>query len=496
MIKIPGNLDRAAQTCGNINCHPGITERVENSIMNTMSGVVSVNRYTFNESDSLNALNNIDQINHSAADTHLRNLCASCHTGKIKQEYGPIGELSRGGGCNACHLNYDSNALQQLELLKTNDGDSLEIKYHPFLSIKVTDLHCFGCHSRSGRISTNYQGWHETTIAAEKMPQDTLHRRLEDDRVFEFISEDIHHKRGMECIDCHNSYELMGDGTRYAHQEEQVWIQCEDCHRAEYNNTVQFSKLDLESTKITNLRGFEDTSRVFLRTQNGAIPLINTILVNNNEAVLTGKNSGKKFQLNPPAEICTRGSAHDRLTCNSCHSAWAPQCIGCHTEFVPTETGIDHLTGVETDGKWVEFVGEYLAEAPTLGVIGIKNKFKSEIKANSQEPKANSQEKIDTFIPGMVLTIDKSKFSGVEGDSVFKRLFAPTVAHTTSLKGRSCKSCHNNPVAIGYGRGKLHFEITGNKGEWKFNPVYQKMQDGLPADAWIGFLDSTKGGAS
>ena len=43
------------------------------------------------------------------------------------------------------------------------------MKMHPSVSLTVSDNHCFGCHSRSGRISTNYQGWHETTIETDRI---------------------------------------------------------------------------------------------------------------------------------------------------------------------------------------------------------------------------------------------------------------------------------------------------------------------------------------
>ena len=77
------------------------------------------------------------------------------------------------------------------------------------------------------------------------------------------------------------------------------------------------------------------------------------------------------------------------------------------------------------------------------------------------------------------------------------RMFAPSVPHTTSAKGRSCKSCHNNPVAIGYGRGKLSYKIINGKGVWEFIPSFVNDEhDGLPQDAWIGFLDSLSIGAS
>lgn len=483
MIKIPGNLNDVPRTCGQVDCHMGIDSRVKNSIMNTMSGIVSVNRVVFGESDSLNQLYHIDEIGHSAADTHLRNLCASCHLGNQKIEYGPIGELSRGGGCNACHLNYSDDALSQLQLLNESFEDTLNISFHPSLDLNITDQHCFGCHSRSGRISTNYQGWHETLLEPSEMPADSLFRLLEDGRVFEKVPEDIHHKRGMECIDCHNSYEIMGDGSLYAHQEEQLKVQCQDCHFSDKPETTSFDGLDYESLKISKLRKMNDSSRVYLATIKDKIPLINTSF-ENGTATLFGKNSGQKFKLNPPAEICTKGTAHDRLSCNSCHTAWAPQCIGCHTEFKLDEKGKDNLTGKQTNGAWIEWSGDFLAEAPTLGVI-------------SRELSGKKQETIDVFIPGMILTIDKSTFSGIKGDSLFKRLFAPAKSHTTSLQGRSCKSCHNNPVTLGYGRGELKYVAQNRKGIWEFKPLYQKLkQDNLPADAWIGFLDESTPGTS
>ena len=37
-------------------------------------------------------------------------------------------------------------------------------------------------------------------------------------------------QKGMECIDCHTRDEIMGDGTSYAHYEEQLEISCEVCH--------------------------------------------------------------------------------------------------------------------------------------------------------------------------------------------------------------------------------------------------------------------------
>jgi hypothetical protein len=93
----------------------------------------------------------------------------------------------------------------------------------------------------------------------------------------------------------------------------------------------------------------------------------------------------------------------------------------------------------------------------------------------------------------MIMTIDKGSFKKGE-KTVFHRLYAPSSAHTTQREGRRCKSCHNNPLAIGYGRGKLSYAVDG---KWTFDPLYQNNKyDGLPEDSWIGFLQERKDQAS
>ena len=48
-------------------------------------------------------------------------------------------------------------------------------------------------------------------------------------------------------------------------------------------------------------------------------------------------------------------------------------------------------------------------------------------------------------------------------------------------------SCHSDPLALGLGRGTLRLETRG-AGRWAFEPELETARDGLPADAWTGFL--------
>ncbi len=475
MILIPGDLATAGQTCGTTQCHFDIVQRLPSALMSTLSGMISVDRYVFNEQSNPDSLTDVHYLGNSPADVHLKNLCVRCHLGNPKTDFGPINEMSRGGGCLACHLNYSAEA----EMALARNPDTL-LNVHPSISIKITDDHCFGCHSRSGRISTNYGGWHETTMETDKVPDSSNYRLVEGDRIFIKEPEDIHHKLGMECIDCHTSYAVMGDGKLYTHEENQEDVQCIDCHFNGKPLTVKTADLDNESAIIAALRFGNIENKHFLKTHKYGHPLINTDVENDSVFLIT-KNTGKKMVMKAPTDACTRDNAHATLSCSSCHSSWAPSCIGCHNTFNPNVSGYDMLRNKEVKGSWIEYIGSYSAKEPALGIRTI-----------------GGQVEVIPVSPGMVLTIAKKSFTYENGDSViFHRLFAPVAPHTTATRGRDCKSCHNNPVALGYGEGKLVYKIESGNGKWTFEPLYENdVHDGLPADAWTGFLMNRTGKVS
>jgi hypothetical protein len=471
MILVPGNLSDVHQTCGAANCHGDIAHRVDQSLMTTMAGAITVNRFAFGEIDTLTAYAHVKELGIAhASDVHFRQLCASCHLGNPKTKPAPVSELSRGGGCIACHLDYsDKNNFD-------NQSSGEKPDFHPAISIKVTNDHCFGCHSRSGRIATNYEGWHETKLSKEAYQGQDHYRLLQDGRVFEAMPADVHHELGLECIDCHSANELMGDGTTYLHEEDAVKISCQDCHFSQPAGVATYNNLDVESKKIINIRQQFIPDSNYIVNKKSQQAIWNVLLDPDHQAYLIQKNNGKRHRLSPPDEQCTAGSAHDALSCSSCHTGWAPQCVGCHNTFDPDETAFDLFAKEKTDGKWVEHLGEFFAAPPTLGVVLDEEQVRS----------------IEAFIPGMIISIDKNEFPYSEDDDLlFHRLFAPVAPHTIQKVGRSCTSCHNNPLAIGYGRGELNYNTKGKNGYWEFKSEYADTpEDGLPQDAWIGFLRS------
>jgi hypothetical protein len=471
MILVPGNFSNVRQTCGTQNCHAEITGRMLKSLMTTQRGIVAVDKFVFGETASVDDTFHIKNIGHSAADTHLRNLCAGCHLGMEKSKTGNAEWLERGGGCNACHLHYSDEATASMQRMQDKTSEN-EHEIHPTIDIQVSNDRCLSCHSRSGRISLSYEGWTERGEGAAENST-TRTKVLPDKRVVEFVQADVHHQKGMACIDCHSLYDLMGDGQNHAHKEDAVSVQCVDCHSTGKVNSLVVSSLpDKESQMIAWLQKTDPKTNVVLTTKNQH-PLMNTRVDSLGRIFLKDKLTGKDHESKPAASVCSKGKGHSRLNCETCHTAWVPQCIGCHNSFEKETAGFDLLTGTGTKSTWVEFAGKSFAEPPVLGVNSTTNQ-------------------IVTVMPGMVMSIDKESFGEGKGRS-FHRLYAPTSGHTTQKESRSCKSCHNNPLALGFGRGELIFKPTGNTGNWTFEPRFALNEgDGLPEDAWTGFLQEAK----
>ena len=442
LIAFPGELKNAQRACGG--CHSDRVSSVAENMMHTGHGMVQVTRQALDESPGPNQAHSLQDLGHTVADSMLRKQCASCHIGQMKTEHRHDLMWDRGGGCLACHISeYPEDA-------------------HPALTARVSDARCFGCHSRSGRISLSYAGLAE--IDAATRADDSPGLRLPDGRHIERMSEDAHYLAGMSCIDCHTSVGLMGSAGDARHQREAVDISCADCHDNQ-SRKIGMTDWPASLTSIKQRIPFAvDDETVFFTTKKNATPLWQVEL-RADGAWLHTKNTGKVLQIPAANPVYhAQDQDHDKLTCASCHSQWAPQCFGCHMQYEADGEQWDHVERKLTPGRWSDRRWNVRNALPALGV--------------------NESQQIELFVPGMIMTVDHPDLD----EPKFVRMFAPLSPHTTG-KSRSCESCHRSSEALGLGQGML----TDIAGQIKFYPVAPILDDGLAADAWTN-IGNTLGG--
>jgi predicted CXXCH cytochrome family protein len=429
LIAFPGDMDSAQQVCGD--CHADKVDGVTHGLMHTGRGMVSTTRRVFGEPADRPGHNDLQHLTHSPADSLLRKLCASCHLGQNKTAHRLDATLDRGGGCLACHINDQSS------------------QRHPALTAQVSDARCFGCHSRSSRISLNYAGLAETdTVSADT-------NRLVDGRGVEFRPADRHYAAGMACIDCHTEKDLMGTATARppSNQKQAVDIRCEDCHRI--TRTISPKQWPLAYPALLSRIPYPVETGTRIPVTGNGTPLWHVEL-QGNDAWLHRKLTGDRVRI-PPYRDSEHPLAqeHRRLTCTSCHSQWAPQCYGCHLQYDEAGEQYDHADRKTTAGIWKEMRSNLSSGLPPLGV--------------------NADNRIVPAVPGMIMEITHPDWP----EPRFVRRFQAIEPHTTGA-ARSCASCHRSSTALGLGQG--HLQRNGEL--WTFSPVMEILQDGLAADAW------------
>jgi hypothetical protein len=409
MVVLSGDLRTAERTCGQRGCHPSEADRVFSSIMAGAPGLLAVNRFAFGERDTPAAqpatddLRRIDATREpaTAAESHVRKLCGSCHLAAPKERPGDLGFDARGGGCTACHLAAPF----------ASGAPSPTARLHPDVSSFVAEARCEGCHSRSGRIALSFHGKFEL-----QPPDSRIVGQLPDGRSYGLAAPDVHEAAGMTCIDCHVERELMGDGKVHGHSREATHVRCEDCH----GPFAQAAATSDEERRVQQVLrdAWEKNGRAplppgsALTTRHGS-PLWRT---NAKSLSLTLAVSGEQRSIVTTAAAAhhtLRG--HERLSCQACHTRWAPRCPTCHTRYDPAGSQLDHLSGKLTAGAWEELPAKLGVGEPALAL--------------------GASGRIEPFVEGMTLRVEGW------GPVIERKLWAPLDPHTTSAS-RTCASCH------------------------------------------------------
>ena len=456
LVKNPGDLRVVELTCGKTGCHGEIVGRVKKSLMATNRGILKIVQDEWRNGQkgvSATPLGVKDLYGrYSPQNLPLdlyRKMCGGCHLWKEKEDQkGEVGK--RGGGCSDCHV-VDEDKVK---------GPKGLLIHHPRMTTRIPSENCVKCHNRSERIGLSYFGKFESAGYGTPYEGDGLSgRRLSGRRFFLDLPADIHFHQGkMVCIDCHTAVGLMGDGYRYDRMADQVDITCEACHSPRFEASPTPGSLIL-ANRLAFLNGkIPDPKKKPIGFTRKGTPLYNLQKVNG-KPVFYRKMDGRplKRQLTTDLKKAYHNlKGHERLSCQACHSAWIPQCYGCHLTYRKSEPQKDWISGKKTLGHWKEARSYLRFDKPALGLRGDGRIY----------PLSPCQVFFSAFGDGGQF-LKAQSFTNLNLSA-----FDP---HTTQKKSRSCIDCHTDPKTIGLGEGILR----QNGGKRIFRPTHGAAADGL-----------------
>lgn len=439
------------ESCGR--CHRYQVERVKSTIMQTNEGMIrniqlawegadgkqysTAGGKAFDPSGKPVERAPVEELDNLSGELY-RKFCSRCHIGSENAEsYG----AAHASGCAACHFPWNDTATYEGRdtTMKGRAGHSASHTMSPLPDTGV----CARCHNRSGRIGFSYQGLYDgnnglvPTRRGEAGPVMTSGARN-----LTHISADVHCAAGMECIDCHTSRDVMGDGFAYRNMYQQTEIACEDCHGGA-TELPRYREITRENDEaLRESRSYKQPATSGMRMiQTAKGRSYSNVFYRDGAIWLQGKQSGKLHRskvITGTPEHTVAG--HGRLECYACHSRTSVQCYGCHTRYDKRKNGMDFIKGEETPGAFSESEDYRMLYPFPLAL--------------------NQRGRISPVTPGCQTFVTVAETDGslskMEYVSRFKGRqqlrFAPFYSHNTGKKALECVECHGNPAFLGFGQ--------------------------------------------
>ena len=375
--------------------------------------------------------------------------CARCHLWSRGKGYrGAEGKdgVYRADGCAACHISYTDDGRSQSADQTIDHEEQGHARVH-ILSRAVPTDQCLHCHHRGARIGLSFTGRAQMPPRLPSGPgvPGTTDVRFNGNYHYtdaETNPPDIHHERGLHCVDCHVQSAVMGDGNIWGHMDQATRIECRNCHGLPGS---QGTFADNEGNSLWNI----DSS--------GANPIL-TSKVDQVEHVIPqimdmlDPSSDRYNQRAAVAMNSDHIKVDGGLECYSCHSSWVPNCFGCHFQRDERELGRNLVTR------------EY-----EVGKAATDNKVFEGLRHFMMGP--NSEGRTAPYIVGCQLLAD---VTAPDGSKILDFVMPETVngksglalhpvhPHTVRTVGsvRTCEECHRSPPSLGLGSGNYTLART------------------------------------
>ncbi len=269
--------------------------------------------------------------------------------------------------------------------------------------------------------------------------------------------EDIHLEKGMQCIDCHFTQDVHGNGKLYGETRNAVEIGCVDCHGTIYSKATlktsgPASAGDVSSNLLRLRTPFKQArfywqdgklcqrSNVVEGRQWEVVQTLDSITPGNphySEKSRLAKTMQKDgVTWGHVDDMQKLAHADSRMTCYSCHSSWTTSCFGCHLSMTANQkTPMLHNEG-ETTRNYTNYNFMVLRDdVYMLGVDGTVTGNKIAPVRSACAVVVSSQNANRNWLYQQQQTISAPGFSG-EAFSTY----VPHTVRATETKG--CTDCH------------------------------------------------------
>jgi LVIVD repeat-containing protein/EF hand domain-containing protein len=457
---------RVAQTvCGT--CHPNAAEHLRTSLHGTTAGHLSDGYYEMGLSKQKQSLYSVfpvpsqssrageiqellqvpgfnDRLPRNELSAHYTDLarkeCVQCHLWSpgraVRGRVGFDGDY-RGEGCAACHVPYALDGLSESADRSIAKNEPGHPRRHALTRAPTTQT-CTTCHYGDASIGLSFRGLSQLPPGAPGGPEipgttDSLLNRtfyLDDPLL---APPDVHHERGMHCIDCHTQSDVMGDGELHGAMERAVEISCSDCHGT--------------FTEAATLRTQRGTPLAHLRREGDAVVLKSKVDgVDHPVPQAVHVIDPARPEYNERAALAMRPE-HAKLECYTCHASWNVNFLGFHFTRNESLSQLDLLSGKRTSGRvttqekvfatWKSFyaglnesgrVAPYLTGFSTMG---------------------SARDKDGKLLLDQELPVTAAGLSGMS--------MVHHQVHTNRPTARSCVECHRSSST--WGLGSVNFRL-------------------------------------
>ncbi len=266
LVAQPAHPSSMEKMCGQ--CHPDQVRASRDSLHFTLQNETNLIRKQFGAVETLSNLIEIPQsalptTRQELVDDMLRRRCLRCHVYTAGDGYP---STQRGTGCASCHLKFIEGSLVSHEFIRIpGDNQCQSCHYGNFVGADY-----------SGRFEHDFNEEYRTPYTTQEdyfRPYGVEYHRL---------VPDIHQQRGLACVDCHSSHQLVSDGMSEN-------LQCATCHLWDADNPNSLPE---------------------------------NLIVKNNRLVLTAQVTGKEHPV-PQAVHPAHEKYGKEVDCQVCHAQWS-----------------------------------------------------------------------------------------------------------------------------------------------------------------------------